>query len=78
MVRVPVEQLAANLKALLEQVAQGEEVILLDQNRAIARLVPLQTREQWLASTRHFRDSLQLQGEPLSTTVVCARQGERD
>lgn len=78
MVRVSVEQLAANLTTLLEQVAQGEEVILLDQNRAIARLVPLQTREQWLASTRYFRNSLQVQGEPLSTTVLCARQGERD
>ncbi|WP_442938948.1 type II toxin-antitoxin system Phd/YefM family antitoxin [Nostoc sp.] len=29
-----------NLKSLLEQVARGEEVILLEQDKAVARLVP--------------------------------------
>lgn len=82
MLKVNVEEAAANLKALLEQVANGEEIILIQQDQEIARLIPFQTRapqtrEQWLARTRKFRSTLQVQGEPLSATIVRARQGER-
>jgi antitoxin (DNA-binding transcriptional repressor) of toxin-antitoxin stability system len=82
MLKVGVDEAAANLKVLLEQVAKGEEIILIQQDRAIARLVPLQThapqtREQWLARTRRFRSTFQVKGEPLSATIVKTRQGER-
>ncbi len=77
MLRISVEEAARNLKALLERVAKGEEVVLLEQETAIARLVPLQQKEQWLASTRKFRDSLLVKGESLSTTVISVREQER-
>ena len=77
MLRISVEEAARNLKALLEQVAKGEEVILVEQDKAVARLVPLQTKEQWLASRKVFRDSLHVKGEALSATVIKARQEER-
>ncbi|MBD2773612.1 type II toxin-antitoxin system Phd/YefM family antitoxin [Iningainema tapete] len=77
MLRISVEEAARNLKSLLEQVAKGEQVILVEQEKAVARLVPLQQKEQWLASSKEFRDSLQVKGEPLSTTVINARQQER-
>ena len=77
MLRISVEEAARNLKALLERVAKGEEVVLLEQEKAIARLVPLQQKEQWLASTREFRDSLPVKGESLSTTVISVREQER-
>ena len=77
MFRVSVEEATRNLKALLERVAKGEEVIIVEQGKAVACLVPLQAKQQWLASMEVFRDSLQVEGEPLSTTVIKARQEER-
>jgi len=59
------------------EVAKGEEVILLEHNQVVARLVPPQKKEQRLASMKQFRDALALQGEPLSATVVNARIEER-
>lgn len=73
MLRISVEEAARNLNALLEQVAKGEEVILVEQGKAVARLVPLQAKEQWLASRKVFRDSVQVKGEALSATVIKAR-----
>ncbi|WP_374866086.1 type II toxin-antitoxin system Phd/YefM family antitoxin [Pelatocladus sp. BLCC-F211] len=75
--KISVEEAAVNLKTLLEQVAKGEEVILLEQNKVVARLVPPQQKEQRLASMKQFRDALTVTGESLSATVVNARQEER-
>ena len=76
MLRICIEEVAMNLKSLLEQVARGEEVILLEQDKAVARLVlPLQ-KEQQLASMKQFRDSLAIKGESLSATVINARTEE--
>ncbi|MCP6757870.1 MAG: type II toxin-antitoxin system Phd/YefM family antitoxin [Fischerella sp. CENA71] len=75
--KISVEEAAANLKTLLEQVAKGEEVILLEQNKVVARLVPPQEKEQRLVSMKQFRDALTVTGESLSATVVNARQEER-
>jgi len=77
MLKIGVEQAAGQLEALLERVARGEEVILVDQNREVARLVPPLGREEWLNRSRQFRESLQVQGEALSATVISARQEER-
>lgn len=78
MLEVNVDEVAVNLLTLLEQVAKGEEIIIVQQNQAIARLVPAQTRSPWLARNRKLRNSLHLKGEPLSATIITARQGERD
>ncbi len=77
MLKISVEEAAINLKTLLEEVAKGEEVILLEQNKVVARLVPPQQKEQCLASMKQFRDTLTVKGESLSATVVNARQEER-
>lgn len=77
MSKITVEEAARNLKALLEQVAKGEEVILVEQGKAVARLVPLQAKEQWLASRKVFRNALQVKGESLSTTMIRSRREER-
>jgi antitoxin (DNA-binding transcriptional repressor) of toxin-antitoxin stability system len=72
-----VKDVAGQLRTLLERVAQGEEVILVEQDREVARLVPPSKREEWLTRTRQFRESLQVQGESLSVTVVRTRQEDR-
>jgi antitoxin (DNA-binding transcriptional repressor) of toxin-antitoxin stability system len=76
MLKVSVEEALSNLKSLLEQVAQGEEIILCKQDKAFAKLVPLQSRERWLADMQDFRASLQVRGEALSLTVIKSRQEE--
>jgi len=75
--RISVEEAAKNLKSLLERVARGEEVILLEQDKAVARLVPPLQKEQRLASMKEFRDSLAIKGESLSATIMNARIEER-
>jgi antitoxin (DNA-binding transcriptional repressor) of toxin-antitoxin stability system len=75
--RISVEEAAMNLKSLLERVARGEEVILLEQDKAVARLVPPLQKEERLASMKQFRDSLAIKGESLSATVINARTEER-
>ncbi|MEH2386397.1 MAG: hypothetical protein V7K14_11600 [Nostoc sp.] len=66
-----------NLKSLLELVARGEEVILLDQDKVVARLVPPLQKEQRLVTMKKFRESLAIKGESLSATVINARIEER-
>jgi antitoxin (DNA-binding transcriptional repressor) of toxin-antitoxin stability system len=75
--RISVEEAAIDLKSLLERVAKGEEVILLEQDKAVARLVPPLQKEERLASMKQFRDSLAIKGESLSATVINARTEER-
>jgi antitoxin (DNA-binding transcriptional repressor) of toxin-antitoxin stability system len=72
--RISVEEAAVTLKYLLEQVAKGEEVILLEQDKVVARLVPPQQKEQRLANMKQFRNAIAVQGESLSTTIINARQ----
>lgn len=77
MLRISVEEAAMNLKSLLELVARGEEVILLEQDKVVARLVPPLQKEQRLATMKKFRESLAIKGESLSATVINARIEER-
>jgi antitoxin (DNA-binding transcriptional repressor) of toxin-antitoxin stability system len=75
--KVSVEEACRNLKILLEQVAKGEEVILLEQDRIVARLVPPLRKEEVLSQARKLRESLAVTDEPLSQTVIKLRQEER-
>ena len=77
MSKVSVEEAVSNLKALLEQVAAGEEVIIVEQDKPVARLVPPSTEEEVFADMRQFRESLSVKGESLSQTVIKVRQEER-
>lgn len=77
MLRINVEEVVTNLEELLELVAKGEEVILLEKNKVVARLVPPHSREQFLADLRKFRSCIPVKGEPLSTTIINAREEER-
>jgi antitoxin (DNA-binding transcriptional repressor) of toxin-antitoxin stability system len=78
MLKVSIENALRDFKPLLERVAHGEEVILCEQNRAFAKLVPLQSREQLLADMQEFRDSLKVSGEALSSTIIKSRQEDLD
>lgn len=56
---------------------KGEEIILLEKNKVELRLVPPHQTEQYLANLRKFREAIPVKGEPLSTTIINARQEER-
>jgi len=77
MYKVSVEEASRNLKSLLEEVTTGKEVILVERDKPVARLVPPLSKEEWLAKTKDFRESLSVTGESLSTTVINARKEER-
>ena len=77
MSKITVEEASQNLQAILEKVAKGEEVTLVQEGKAVAKIVPPLSKEQWLTKMDKFRDSIQLKGEPMSQTVVRLRQEER-
>ena len=74
MLKVNVEEAAHDLKELLRRVAAGEEITLVEHDKPVARLVPPSNRQNLLAEMREFRRSLSVNGEPLSQTVIEARQ----
>jgi antitoxin (DNA-binding transcriptional repressor) of toxin-antitoxin stability system len=85
MLKITVEQASRDLKVILKQVAEGEEVLLIDRDQVVARLVPPQTlrnqppqnRESWIADMRLFRAKIESDGEALSSTVARMRIEER-
>ena len=77
MSKISVEEASRNLKVLLEEVAAGKEVIIVDRDKPVARLVSPILKEEWLAKMKEFRNSLSIKGEPLSTTVIKGRGEER-
>ena len=75
--KVSVKEARENLRALIEQAAAGEEIILLRRGKEVARLVPPGGNRRKLPSLETFRASLHPKGEPLSAEVVEGRNRER-
>ena len=75
--RVSLDEMTNNLNALLEKVAAGEEITLMQDGREVARLLPPRAREERILQTKAFRAAFSVNGESLSATVVRERQGER-
>ena len=75
---ISVKEARAKFSSLLNQVKEGDEVIIRRRGKEIARLVPPAGSEsKRLPSLRSFRSSLRVKGEPLSTTVRRGRKEER-
>ena len=74
---VSVRDARAQLRILLNQVAAGEEVVILRRGKAVARLVQPRRKRRRLPSLTAFRSSLQVKGEPLSDTIIAARRKDR-
>jgi prevent-host-death family protein len=65
------------LSSLLKRVEKGDEIVVLRRGKQVARLVPFRRKETHLPQLREFRASIRVKGEPLSTTVLHNREGER-
>ena len=76
MLRMTVEDALVNLKDLLNELAEGQQVVLIENDQEIARLVPSINRVRLIENTRAFRRSLQKSGESLSSTVIRERDEE--
>ncbi len=77
MVTISVNEATKGFLGLIEKVEAGDEVLLTRRGKAVAKLVPPPCQTPVLSSLKQFRDSLQVEGESLSTTVLRAREEER-
>jgi prevent-host-death family protein len=73
---VSIREARQRLRALLDDVAAGEEILLLRRGKAVALLVPA-TVAQRLPSLADFRRSIELRGTTLGEELSRAREEER-
>lgn len=77
MIKISIEAASEDLRILLKRVASGEEVVFVDRDVIVARLLPPVDRNQWLNRRRDFREGIQTQGASLQETIIQARGEER-
>ncbi len=77
MSQVSVKEARENLKALLDRVEAGEEVVILRRGKEVARLVPPARTTDRLPSLRLFRESIKVKGTAMSRTVIEERRQAR-
>jgi antitoxin (DNA-binding transcriptional repressor) of toxin-antitoxin stability system len=77
MTQITIEEATQNLYKLLEQVAKGEQFVLMKEGKEIARLLPPQLEKKVFPSLNSFRKSIVLKGSAISTTILEERENER-
>lgn len=73
---INVKEARQNLRAVLDRVAAGEEVVLLRHGRPVARMVPPEPAAAGLPSMGRLRSSIRMTGRPLSAEVAAAEAVE--
>jgi prevent-host-death family protein len=77
---VSVKQARDGLRALLEEVQAGEEIVLVRRGRPIARIVPVAATagdENLLPGLAAFRATIRIQGGSLGEALAAIRADER-
>ena len=77
MIQITIEEATKNLYKLLEQVARGEQFVLMKEGKQIARILPPQQAKKIFPSLNSFRKSIVLKGSAMSTTILEERENER-
>jgi prevent-host-death family protein len=77
MQEINVKEMRSNLSSLLEKVERGEEIIITRHGKKIARLISARKSAATLPRLEEFRSTIKVTGEPLSKTVIGARERER-
>jgi len=72
-----VKEARSKFSSLLDQVQDGDEVIIRRRGKEVARLVPPPGEGKRLPSLKKFRATVRLKGESLSALVKRGRAGER-
>lgn len=76
MIKVNVKEARIQLSRLLDQVEQGEVVLITRKGKKVAQMIPPKG-EHRMPSLKDLRASLTVKGKPLSRTVIDAREEER-
>lgn len=77
MLEITLREARAQLSDLLDQVGQGEEVIITRHGKQVARLMPVVHAQAKLPSLKKFRASFKIKGKALSRTIANLRKEER-
>jgi len=77
MEEINVRDARRELKALLDRVEQGEEIVILRHGKPVARLVPPRPEAEPLPSMKSFRASLGYAPKGLVREVIAGRDEER-
>ncbi|MEM7050436.1 MAG: type II toxin-antitoxin system prevent-host-death family antitoxin [Acidobacteriota bacterium] len=73
--RINVKEARQSFRALIDRVAEGEEIELLRHGRPVARLLPPHRESKQLPSLAEFRAGLKVMGAPLSQQIGERRGG---
>jgi len=76
MLEINVKEMQSNLSALLERVERGEEIIITQDGRKIARLISAHKTRKTLPSLADFRSEIKTK-KSLSQAVIDLRSRER-
>lgn len=77
MAEASVREVRENLRAYIERAEAGEEIVIRRRGRAVARLVPPEPERSRFPDLTEFRASIEMEGEPLSETVIRQRREAR-
>jgi len=74
---INVKEARKRLSFLLDQVEEGNEIVILRRGKKVARLVPIRKERKPLPRLQAFRASINVSGKPLSETIIEERDKER-
>ena len=77
MKQLSVREARAQFCTLITEISHGETVVITRHGRKIAGLFPLQNAKKKLPSMKKFRDSIEINGDAMSKTVIKQRNEER-
>ena len=74
---INVKEARSKFSSILDQVQEGDEVVIRRRGKEIARLVPPKDKGKRLPGLKKFRDAIRVKGESLSAVVKHGRSEER-
>lgn len=77
MKQLSVREARAQFCTLIDAISHGESFVITRHGRKIAGLIPLQDSKKELPSMKKFRDSIKINGDSMSKTVIKQRNEER-
>lgn len=75
--KISLEEAQNNLGSLIGSLSKEDEIILLDHDKEIARIVRPRNANKRLQSLKKFRASIHISGESLSNTILSERKQSR-
>lgn len=77
MEKINIREARRHFSGLLKKVEEGQEIIITRRNKEVARLVGYQDKRPELPALSDFREKISIKGEPMSKSIIKARDEER-